>query len=197
MTLNIAIVTGSTRPGRQNEAVARWVYELAAAKGKARYEFVDIAAFELGLPDEPRPPIEVDYTQPHTHPWAQQIAFFDAFVFVTPEYNHSISGALKNALDFLFHEWNDKAAGFVSYGVTGGARAVEHLRCIMAALKIADVRTQVMLSRSDDFDQAGHFKPLPQHGAEVDELLDQLIEWGEALRSVRLARGAGGRGLSR
>ena len=86
------------------------------------------------------------YSKPHTNAWAAKIASFDGYVFVTPEYNHGISGALKNAIDFLYREWNNKVAGFVSYGGAGGARAVEQLRLVMAELQIANVRTQVLLS---------------------------------------------------
>ena len=108
--LNVAIITGSTRPGRKSEAVARWVYDIAAKRSDAKFEVVDVATFDLPLFDEALPPIMGQYAQPHTKAWAAKIATFDAFVFVTPEYNHSTSGALKNAIDFLYREWNDKAA---------------------------------------------------------------------------------------
>ncbi|MEA3046544.1 MAG: hypothetical protein QOJ53_876, partial [Sphingomonadales bacterium] len=138
--LKIAIIVGSTRPGRKADTVARWVFDIAARRGDASFEIVDIADFDLPLLDEALPPSMGQYSQPHTKAWAEKIAGFDAFVFVTPEYNHSTSGALKNAIDYLFREWNDKAAGFVGYGSTGGTRAVEHLRGIMGEIKVADVR---------------------------------------------------------
>ena len=119
--LKVAIIIGSTRPGRKAEVVARWVYEIAAKRSDASFELVDIADFDLPLLDEPLPPIMNQYSKPHTKLWAAKIASFDAFVFVTPEYNHSTSGALKNAIDFFYREWNDKAAGFV-----GTAASVEH-----------------------------------------------------------------------
>ncbi len=100
--LKIAIIIGSTRPGRKAEAVARWVYDIAAKRSDASFEVVDIADFDLPLLDEPIPPIMNQYSKPHTKAWAAKIASFDAFVFVTPEYNHSTSGALKNAIDFLY-----------------------------------------------------------------------------------------------
>ncbi|HYP17460.1 MAG TPA: NAD(P)H-dependent oxidoreductase, partial [Opitutus sp.] len=135
--IRIAIIIGSTRPGRNGEAVARWVYDHAKSRSDAEFELVDIAAFNLPLLDEPVPPSMGRYSQPHTKAWAAKIASFDAFIFVTPEYNHSTSGALKNALDFLYAEWNNKAAGFVSYGSAGGARAVEQLRLVLSELQIA------------------------------------------------------------
>ena len=113
---------------------------------------------------------------------------FDAFVFVTPEYNHSTSGALKNAIDYLFREWNDKAAGFVGYGGMSGARAVEQLRLIMGELKIADVRAQVGLSLFTDFENFSTFKPAPHQEATVSAMLDDLIPWGRALQAMRVQR---------
>ena len=141
--LRIGIIIGSTRPGRKGEAVAKWVYEIAQTRSDAEFELVDIKDFNLPLLDEPVSPTMGQYSKPHTRVWAAKIGSFDGYVFVTPEYNHGTSGALKNAIDFLFGEWNDKAAGFVSYGGAGGARAVEQLRLVMAEVRIATVRNQV------------------------------------------------------
>src|SRR5262249_8848401 len=109
--LSVAIVTGSTRPGRHNEAVARWVHRLASPRTDAAFALLDIADYELPLLDERIAPSAGRYEHQHTKRWAETIASFDAFVFVTPEYNHSTSGALKNAIDFVYREWNNKAAG--------------------------------------------------------------------------------------
>lgn len=186
--LNVAIIIGSTRPGRKGEAVARWVYDIAARRSDASFEVVDIAAFALPLLDEPLPPIMNQYSKPHTRAWAAKIASFDAFVFVTPEYNHSTSGALKNAIDFLFREWNDKAAGFVGYGGAGGTRAVEHLRLVMGEIKVADVRAQVALSMYADFENFSTLTPRPQQEAAVNAMLDDLVAWGQALQTMRTHR---------
>jgi len=183
--MRIAIVTGSTRPGRLNEAVAKWVYGIATKRTDAEFELVDIAEYDLPLLDEPVPPSQGRYSQPHTKRWAEKIASFDGFVFVTPEYNHGISGALKNAIDFLWLEWNNKAAGFVSYGSIGGARAVEQLRLVMGELMVADVRAQVLLSLFTDFENFKTFKPDPRHEKEVGTVVDQVISWSTALKSVR------------
>ncbi len=183
----IAIIIGSTRPGRVGEAVARWVLDIAGRRGDAEFELVDIADFKLPHLDEELPPSIGRYSQPHTLAWAEKIASFDGFVFVTPEYNHSTSGALKNAIDFLFAEWNDKAAGFVSYGSVGGARAVEHLRLVMAELKVATVRAQVALSLMTDFKNYTEFAPAEYHVASVDAMLDQVVSWSNALATVRAA----------
>src|SRR2546423_10458037 len=107
---------------------------------------------------------------------------FDGFVFVTAEYNHGIPGALKNAIDFLFREWNDKATGFVSYGGAGGARAVEQLRLVLAEVQMATVRNQVLLSMFTDFENYSIFKPDARHGKSVNEMFDQVIAWGGALK---------------
>ena len=183
--LKIAIIVGSTRPGRKADAVARWVYGLAAQRTDAEFEIVDIRDFDLPLLDEPKPPSMGHYTQPHTKVWAAKIAAFDGYVFVTPEYNHGIPGALKNAIDFLFAEWNHKAAGFVSYGGAGGARAVEQLRLVLAELHVATVRSQVLLSMFTDFENFTTFKPAPQHDKSVATLLNQVVAWAGALKQLR------------
>lgn len=115
--LKVAIILGSTRPGRNGEAVAKWVCDIAKKRTDAEFEYVDIKDYELPLLDEPNPASLGKYSKDHTKVWSAKIDSFDAFVFVTPEYNHGISGALKNAIDFLYKEWNNKVAGFVSYGV--------------------------------------------------------------------------------
>src|SRR5947208_4759372 len=183
--LRIAIILGSTRPGRSGEAGAKWVHEIAKKRIDAEFELVDIKDYNLPLLDEPMPPIMGQYSKPHTKAWAAKIGSFDGYVFVTPEYNHGISGALKNAIDFLFAEWNNKAAGFVSYGGAGGARAVEHLRLVLAEVQIATVRNQVLLSLFTDFENFSVFKPDARHEKSVNDMLDQLIAWGGALKTLR------------
>ncbi|MFD3001834.1 NADPH-dependent FMN reductase [Pontibacter toksunensis] len=183
--IKVAVMIGSTRPGRNGEAVAKWVYELALKRTDATYELVDLLDFNLPLLDEPYPPAMQKYTKQHTKDWSAKVASFDAFVFVTPEYNHGVPGALKNALDFLYKEWNNKAAAFVGYGNTGGARSVEHLRATMAELQIADVREQVALSLFTDFENYSIFKPASFHEKKVNLMLDQLVLWGTAMKQVR------------
>src|SRR5204863_2045941 len=183
--LKIGIILGSTRPGRNGEAVAKWVYEIAKKRTNAEFELVDIKEYNLPLLDEPIPPSMGQYSKPHTKVWAAKIASFDGFVFVTAEYNHGIPGALKNAIDFLFREWNNKAAGFVSYGGAGGVRAVEQLRLVLAEVQIATVRNQVLLSLFADFENFSVFKPAPQHEKSVNAVFDQVIAWGGALKTLR------------
>ena len=185
--IRIGIILGSTRPGRNGEAVARWVADIASTRSDAQYELVDIKDFNLPLLDEAVPPSRGQYSKQHTKAWAAKIASFDAFVFVTPEYNHGTSGALKNAIDFLYAEWNNKAAGFVSYGSVGGTRAVEHLRLVMAELQVADVRAQVALSLFTDFTNFSTFTPAAFQAEAVGAVLDQVVAWSRALKSVRAA----------
>jgi NAD(P)H-dependent FMN reductase len=183
--VKIGIIIGSTRPGRNGEQVARWVLENGQKRTDAQFELVDIKDYNLPLLDEPAPPSFHQYTQGHTKKWAEKIAQFDGFIFVTPEYNHATSGALKNALDYLYAEWNNKAAGMVAYGSVGGARAVENLRLILGELQIADVRTAVHLSLFTDFENFSVFKPAPVQADTLKTLLDQLVSWSTALKTVR------------
>jgi NAD(P)H-dependent FMN reductase len=183
--LRIAIVVGSTRPGRKADAVARWVQQLASTRNDAEYDVVDLADHNLPLLDEPVPPTRGRYQHAHTKAWSRVVDSYDGFVFVTPEYNHSTSGALKNALDYLYREWNNKAAGFVGYGTAGGARAVEHLRLVMGELQVADVRVQVALSLRTDFENFTTFAPAAHHERTVHAMLDQLVAWSGALQPLR------------
>jgi NAD(P)H-dependent FMN reductase len=182
----IAIIIGSTRPGRVGEAVARWVHGIASQRGDAEFELVDLLDYKLPHLDEALPPSLGQYSQPHTQEWAAKIASFDGFIFVTPEYNHSTSGALKNAIDFLYGEWNNKACGFVSYGAAGGTRAVEHLRLIAAELQMADVRSQVALSLFTDFENFSVFTPGDHQRQSLASTLDQVVAWSEALAPLRV-----------
>lgn len=183
--LKVAIIIGSTRPNRNSEAVSKWIYSIAKRRSDAEFELVDILDFNLPLLDEPIPPSMGQYSKEHTNQWSEKINSFDAFVFVTPEYNHSFSAALKNAIDFLFREWNNKAAGFVSFGSAGGVRAVEQLRLVMTEVKVATVRAQVYLSLFTDFESFSTFKPAPFHENTANTMLDEVIEWGKALKTVR------------
>jgi NAD(P)H-dependent FMN reductase len=183
--LRIAIIIGSTRPGRVGESVGHWAIDIAKKRGDAEFELVDLAEINLPIYDEKMPASTGQYSHEHTKLWSEKIASFDGFVFVTPEYNHSTCGALKNAIDYLEKEWAHKAAGFIGYGATLGARAVEHLRQIMASLQVATVRAQVGLSMFIDFENFSTFKPAPKQEKYVNDMLDQLIAWSNALHPLR------------
>ena len=181
----IGIILGSTRPNRNGEQVAKWVYDIAARRDDAEFELVDLRDYPLPHLDEPLPPSMGQYQNEHTRQWADKIASFDGFVFVTPEYNHGTSGVLKNAIDYLYAEWNNKAVGFVSYGGVGGARAAEHLRLIAGELQMADVRQQVALSLLTEFENFSVLKPSDFNVAALDKCLDQVIAWSTALAPLR------------
>lgn len=181
----IAIVTGSIRPGRQSLNVARWVESLANKRQDATFEIVDIADFDLPVWDEGAPPAFAPGEKAHSRVWSQKMAGYDGYVFVVSEYNHSITGALKNALDYLGPELNNKAAGFVSYGSAGGARAVEHLRGILSEMQMAHVRNSVLLSVFTDFENFSVLAPTEPATAAVDPMLDQLVVWSRAMEAVR------------
>ncbi|MFZ4453780.1 NADPH-dependent FMN reductase [Salibacterium aidingense] len=183
--MKIAIIIGSTRPGRNGEVIAQWVYDIAGQRTDAAFEVVDIAEYDLPLLDEPMGAAFGRYTKDHTKAWSRKMEAFDGFVFITPEYNHATSPALKNAIDYLYKEWNNKAAGFVGYGAAGGVSAVENLRMIMGELQVADVRNQVRLSLFTDFENFKEFKPAPFQEKSVHAMLDQIISWSSALRVLR------------
>ena len=181
----IGIILGSTRPNRNGEQVAKWVLDIAERRDDAEFELVDLRDYPLPHLDEPMPPSFGQYQQEHTKEWATKIASFDGFVIVTPEYNHGTSGVLKNAIDYLYAEWNNKAVGFVSYGAVGGARAAEHLRLVAGELQMADVRQQVALSLITEFENFSVFKPGDYNLDALTVLLDQVIAWSGALSPLR------------
>ena len=177
--LKIGIILGSTRQGRVSPQVGKWVKGIADQRGDADYEIVDISDYNLPFLGT------TDGSEPGIAAWNQKLASLDGFVFVVQEYNHSITGALKNALDFAREAWNDKAAGIVSYGSTGGARAAEHLRGILGELKVADVRTHPTLSLFTDFENGSVFKPADLHQTNMTAMLDEVIAWSGALKTLR------------
>lgn len=185
-TPRIAIIIGSTRPGRAGAAIGRWVHEQAQQRDDASYELVDLADFDLSLLNEALPlgAANRNYENPNTRAWSQEIDKYDGYVFVTPEYNHGVPAALKNAVDVLYPEWADKAVGFVGYGYDGGVRAIEQWRQIMANFRMTDVRAQVSLSLITDV-KDGEFSPAERRAGEVGGVLDQLVPMASLLRQLR------------
>lgn len=175
--LKIGIILGSTREGRVSPQVGEWVKGIADKRGDADYELVDIKDFNL--------PFVGTGSGEEAKRWTEKVSGLDGYVFITQEYNHSVTGALKNALDSAYAEWNNKAAGIVSYGSTGGARAAEHLRGILAELQVASVRTHPTLSLFTDFENMTTFKPADVHVDNVNAMLDQVKAWSGALKTLR------------
>ncbi|WP_047980305.1 NADPH-dependent FMN reductase [Ornithinibacillus contaminans] len=185
--LKIGIVLGSVREGRNGEAVAKWVLDFAKNRNDegVEYELVDLANYNLPFLGAPLAEAQQADAQAAIKGWSEKMASFDGYIFVTPEYNHAVGGALKNALDFLNPEVNNKAAGFVGYGSLGGVRAHENLRLILGELQVADVRTAVTFSLMADFENFSVFKPAAYHADNANGMLDQVISWSRALKTVR------------
>ncbi|RKQ33552.1 NADPH-dependent FMN reductase [Oceanobacillus halophilus] len=185
--LKIGIVLGSVRQGRNAEAVANWTLDFAKKRNDAdvEYEIVDLANYNLPFLGAAVPEAQQAEAEKAIKGWSEKMASYDGYIFVAPEYNHAVGGALKNALDYLNPEVNNKAAGFVGYGSLGGVRAHENLRLILGELQVADVRTAVTFSLMTDFENMSVFKPADYHEANANEMLDQVIAWSRVLKTVR------------
>lgn len=191
-TPKIAVIVGSTRPGRNAAAVAEWILNIASARGDVVFERLDLQDHPLPFLDESMSAkasalMDLDYGGSHTAAWAEVIAGYDGFVFVTPEYNRAIPAVLKNALDYLFAEWGNKAAAIVAYGAQGGARASAQLRQSLGELHVATVATEVNLMLYSDFENFKTFRPAPVHEPIATLMLDQLVAWAGALQPLRAA----------
>lgn len=174
--MKIGVVIGSIRRGRKGEAVGRWVHRLASERGGAEFALIDVAAYDLPLLTAQTLPAmaKQQYDDDRVTRWSAVVDACDGYVFVTPEYNHSVPGAFKNAVDLLGPEWTGKTVGFVSYGADGGVRAVEHWRQIIANFSMIDVRQQVSMSAFDEFPK-GEFTPNHRRPGELAAMLQQLI----------------------
>jgi NAD(P)H-dependent FMN reductase len=182
----IAIIVGSTRPGRFAPKAAEWFKSVADEVGDAEFSIVDLAEVNLPFLDESKPPMMGDYQNEHTKAWAQTIAGFDGFVFVAQEYNHGYSAALKNALDFLYAEWNHKPVAFVSYGAgAGGSRAVEQLRQVVINLRMIPLNDHVsFVNYWSQMSEAG-FEANEQQTALAKDLAKNVAFWSEKLTPIR------------
>jgi NAD(P)H-dependent FMN reductase len=182
----LSVVIGSTRPGRIGLPVGQWFAELAKGHGKFQVTLVDLKELSLPLLDEPKHPRLAEYVHEHTKAWSEIVKAADAFVFVTPEYNYSVAPALLNAIDYLFHEWAYKAAGFVSYGgISGGMRSVQALKQPLSTLKVVGIPEAVTITFFAQLMENGVFKgseALEKAGA---TMLDELLRWTDALALLR------------
>jgi NAD(P)H-dependent FMN reductase len=175
--MKIGIIVGSTREGNLGKAIGEWVYQQANLRKEATYELIEVSNFNLPMLGESKEKSGIER-------WNQTITNLDGFVFVAAEYNHSITGSLKNALDLAFEPWLNKAAGIVSYGYAGGARAAEHLRGILGALGVADVQQHVLLNLNADFDKKT-LKPADYQAGLLTKLFNQVEHWSKGLKSVK------------
>lgn len=186
----VKIILGSTREGRFGDKPAHWIFDEAKKQKGADVELLDLRDYPLPFFNDAVSPAYRKGKHPNetVAKWAEKIGEADAFIVVTPEYNHGYSAVLKNAIDHVFHEWNNKPVSFVAYGGVGGARAVEQLRLVAVELQMAPLRAAVhipapwtLLDEKGNL-KDGAFAPFTQ-GAE--NLLKQLVWWADALRSAR------------
>src|SRR3954451_20481033 len=184
----LRIIIASTRPGRVGLPVATWFIQAARAHGGFDVEVTDLAELNLPFMDEPKHPRFREYTHDHTRAWSETVDASDAFVFVMPEYNFGINAPLKNAIDYLHHEWHDKPVGFVSYGgIAAGTRAVQMTKQIVSALKMLPVYEAVYIpflaSRIED----GRFNPSDVTEEAAGALLGELVRVQAGLHTLRAA----------
>ena len=183
----LRIIIGSTRPGRVGPSVAAWIADRAREHGGFDVQVTDLAEVGLPLLDEPNHPRLGQYTKQHTKDWSALVAASDAFIFVTPEYNYGFNAALKNAIDYLHAEWQNKAAGIVSYGgVAAGTRATQMLKQVLTALKIMPVPEAVNIPFvAQHVDEDGRFKSTEPIDASATAMLDEVLRWTDSLTALR------------
>lgn len=191
-TPKIAVILGTTRDSRFGLKPAEWIAERARARGDWEVELLDLKDFDLPLFNEVASNAWAPSEDANARKWQDAVGRFDGFIFVTPEYNRSITGALKNALDQAYTEWNRKAFGIVSYGSVGGTRAAEHLRTIGIELQMASTRAAVHIGGSDFFavhPLGGDPKPIESIeaaiGGSADAMLNELDWWTRATMAAR------------
>jgi len=192
----LEIIIASTRPGRVGLPIGQWVEAEARTHGGfAEIELIDLAAVNLPFMDEPNHPRLAQYTQQHTRDWSAKVSEADAFVFVTPEYNYGYTAPLKNAIDYLHHEWHYKPAGIVSYGgVAAGTRAAQMLKQVLTTLKVTPVVEAVSIPFVSQFiDEEENVVPNDVMTASAKAMFDELVRFNEALLPLRAGEGVGGR----
>ncbi len=185
MTPHILVILGSTRQGRNGEAVATWIMEHVSQRADATFELVDLKDWSLPFFDSAIPPARGKY-EDAILPWVQKVASADGYIFVTPEYNHGYPAVLKNALDHVYEEWGRKPGGIVSYGShSAGYRAAEQLRQVLVELRIVPIRAQVGVPAVwAAFDEAGHIRDTNLNRS-VTAMLDELLWWTNVLKAAR------------
>jgi NAD(P)H-dependent FMN reductase len=185
--MNLKIITASTRPGRKGPAVAAWVYELLSKKEDIALQVLDLAVINLPFMDEEKHPRLKEYVHEHTHTWSRTIDAADAFIIVTPEYNFGYPAALKNALDFLYQEWNYKPVAFVSYGgLAGGTRSVQQLKQVVTALKMMPISEDVHIPAfAKLIDESGIFHATDASIRAAENMYQELVKWAHALNPMR------------
>lgn len=183
--LNILVILGSVREGRMAEPVGNWVLEAAASRPDLAPELIDLKDWDLPFYPFARPPAAGGYTDPLQIAWAEKIASADGYILICPEYNHGPPAVLKNALDFVYREWNRKPCAFVGYGGNGGARSIEQLRLVTSELQMAPLEASVHIMGVWGKVSDGAFAPDERDSKWLGHLFDELAWWGQALKAAR------------
>lgn len=184
---NLKIITASTRPGRKGPALASWIFETAKKHTEFSVELLDLADINLPFLDEPNHPRLQQYTKEHTKKWSGIISSADAFIFVTPEYNYGYPATLKNAIDFLYREWNYKPVGFVTYGgIAGGTRSMQAIKQVVNAVKMVAVVEAVNVPFFEKYIDEHNVFNADEHMQKAAEgMLKELLKWAEMLANMR------------
>lgn len=185
--LNTKLIIASTRPGRKGPAIADWIYAVAKAHGEMDVEVLDLAAINLPMMDEPNHPRLQQYTKQHTKDWSAKIDSAEAFIIVMPEYNFGFTAPLKNALDYVFQEWQNKPVALVSYGgASGGMRAVQLLKPVLQALTLVAIPEAVSIAMFAQYINAeGVFTPNEPLTKSAEAMMNGLVKWGEVMKGLR------------
>ncbi len=185
--IKVKIIIASTRPGRKGPSVGSWIYEITSKQRDMEVEVLDLAIINLPFLDEPKHPRFKEYTHEHTKKWSAIIEEADAFIIVTPEYNYGYPAALKNALDFLYQEWNYKPVAFVSYGgIAAGTRAVQQLKQVVTAQKMMPIAESVNIPFfTKHIDESGKFNGNDILRKSAEDMLTELSKWSETLSTMR------------
>ena len=191
--INLKIILASIRENRFGDKPAKWIMEHAEKQEGVSAELLDLRDYQLPIFAEGISPSQIkgDYGKPDVDRWAKKISEADAFIIVTPEYNHGYPSALKNNIDYIYKEWNKKSVGFVAYGSTGGARAISQLKQVAVELQMSPIRTSVHIFFPWNLvDEKGELKPgaLDVNEKSAQIMFDQLLWWARALKVAREAR---------
>lgn len=190
--MKIQVIIGSTRQNRVSEKPAAWIYEYAKTKAEVEVELIDLRDYALPMLDDPGVPLHMQgkYADERVQRWANKVAEADGYIIVSPEYNHGYPAVLKNAIDVLYPEWNNKPVGFMSYGTIGGARVVEQLRLVAIELQMVPIQRALhvpgpvlaALMRPQEGEPSNPFAAMTW---QADGFLEQLIWWMQALKTAR------------
>jgi NAD(P)H-dependent FMN reductase len=187
----LLVIIASTRPGRLGLPIANWAISEIEKRGEFEVDVADLALMNLPMLDEPQQAYHRNYTKPHSIAWSKRVDAADAILVVTPEYNHSMPGSLKNAFDFLFHEWSYKPIAFVSYGgMSGGMRSVQMAKQVVTTLKMVPLTEAVNIHMIPKYIHDGQFVPKEAHENALKKVLGELTRWAAALRAMRVTQPA-------